>query len=868
MFGGVLCAHADQLLVAGQTVNLNASGTQTITGSGISGTITYSASEKMLTLQDATINCSGIAISANVTPGSTLAFRVYLSGNNKIKTTTGTPVRADNDITFCGNGRLDIEGPQGMFINQSKLTVYACRVSINSTNDGIYGWTGGGNSDLEIAYHGALHIKCAGTAVQKFNTIKYTTGTLLSGSLTGKEVMLGDNYNLEIGGVTVTPFNRDAVTASNISGSVSVSLVGENASGYTGLKVALNNATISGSNMGIDFNDAARTLTVSAAGTNKISATTRGITGNGGSDKAQLSIEGSGKLTVNSATCISHQGDVSIKDVNLELNGSTSGVSLWSDTHKLTVDNATVNAKSTNTSYGVIYHVGAVEYKGGCMETVPLNAVYNSSLKGIADGTGSSAKLIQEVKIEPTYGVIVCGVPLTKAMGSSTFTVTGDGIEGNVQYNPSQNVLSLNNASLKRNGYKRNAATILVLECNGDNSVTGSSFSEFSIYAEGDCNINHSQGTYAMYAIHSYNDLYFFGGGRLNLNSTAGIRMAQANKYIEFAMSDGGELNEDSYNAGISGNNTTIKFTNANTAVYRIKGEVQACLTGISAFNLGEQKILSPSGASYNSSLQSVAVNGTAVQNKWLVIGKSLEDYGLKVFGTAVTNANANDPGDNEAFSYDASTKTLNVYKTVSSSSFNAIENNSVDGLTVNFVNNRTLSGSYGLYTNKNTTVTSSVTGLSQLHGNETNGCGIYVRQGATVTIKNMRLETHGYWSIASNNVSSGSGVKFVKADVNAKSSGGGCVVDLANIEFDGCYVKTPAGAKVQDGAICNSSGTKVTDQVVISSDVTAIDAIEVDSNADIKTIFDAAGRQQPAAKPGLNIIRMSDGSVRKVMVK
>ena len=52
--------------------------------------------------------------------------------------------------------------------------------------------------------------------------------------------------------------------------------------------------------------------------------------------------------------------------------------------------------------------------------------------------------------------------------------------------------------------------------------------------------------------------------------------------------------------------------------------------------------------------------------------------------------------------------------------------------------------------------------------------------------------------------------VLFDKANVTAKSTGGGCVVDFGEIEFNGCGVKTPAGAQIKNKAICDASGNKI----------------------------------------------------------
>ena len=67
---------------------------------------------------------------------------------------------------------------------------------------------------------------------------------------------------------------------------------------------------------------------------------------------------------------------------------------------------------------------------------------------------------------------------------------------------------------------------------------------------------------------------------------------------------------------------------------------------------------------------------------------------------------------------------------------------------------------------------------------------------------------------------------------------------------------------------IVDANGNLAQRVVFIDKATTAIDAVEVDRNADVRNIYDASGRQTDSARKGLNIIRMSDGTVRKVMVK
>ena len=62
----------------------------------------------------------------------------------------------------------------------------------------------------------------------------------------------------------------------------------------------------------------------------------------------------------------------------------------------------------------------------------------------------------------------------------------------------------------------------------------------------------------------------------------------------------------------------------------------------------------------------------------------------------------------------------------------------------------------------------------------------------------------------------------------------------------------------------------KITNKKVVFGDksMTAIEALEVEQKTDMKAIYDAAGRQTQKVRQGMNIVRMSDGTVRKIVVK
>lgn len=824
----------------------------------------YNHTEKRLDLTDATISAPAgyPGISADVSPGS-MDFRIYLKGTNTITTVDKVSIRVDKNVMFCGDGTLNITGHEISTFGNPTITVYACRLKVETTADNAI--RGNGGFKLVVRYYGALWLKSKSKVVSDMNSLtKENDAVVLSGSETGKELMIGNDYRLSIGGKKVTPFNRDnfkedVVTAGTVSLALSSTLEPT---------LTLNNATIASAGSIIDYRSS-KNLTIKLTGSSTASngGTYRGLdfgTIGGG----PVTIKGSGlsdKLTVTKASygCVS-RNTLTVKDCTLDLT-STYGMT-FQNVGSLTVDNAKLHSKASASNGYAVQELPSVKYLNGCMETLPSYAYYNTSKSGIIDDNG----LVKEVTIEPTYGVMVCGQMLTKAMGSSEFTVTGKGISGSVKYYPTTNVLELNNAKLQYCGYKGgDVGNIMVFECNGDQSVTGSTFPEFSIRVDGSNEINDKESEWAGNAVWSQNHLYFYGSGRLNMNSNSGIKVDGAAKWIEFTMGAGGELIDESYNRGIYGVNDDLKLIfSENGATYRFKGVVNNCMVGIGSVKMGSYAVQAPTGATFNSSLKTFAKSGTAVKNEWLVFGSTATNYGLEIGGKAVTSINANDPLGDGAFTYNNTTKTLDVNESSTPGGINAITNKEVVDLTINFKKALTLKGGGGggaIVAYKATTITSSSTGLIALSAGNT---GVNAVQGATVTISgvNMQIKDASFGL----NGHSGSANLIVKSsniDIVSTSS---AIRGFTGITFDNCYLASPVGGQYKNGYVVESDGTTIAKKATIAVGASAIGDVLTDSdaNAEITGIYDAQGRQLQEMQPGVNILRMSNGTTKKVIKK
>ena len=81
------------------------------------------------------------------------------------------------------------------------------------------------------------------------------------------------------------------------------------------------------------------------------------------------------------------------------------------------------------------------------------------------------------------------------------------------------------------------------------------------------------------------------------------------------------------------------------------------------------------------------------------------------------------------------------------------------------------------------------------------------------------------------------------------------------------CTLKVPKGSK---DAYSQADGWKDFVDNIEEVDVTGIEAVTAEgvSNADITDIYDLNGRRRDTLQPGINIVKMSNGTTKKVVAK
>ena len=85
------------------------------------------------------------------------------------------------------------------------------------------------------------------------------------------------------------------------------------------------------------------------------------------------------------------------------------------------------------------------------------------------------------------------------------------------------------------------------------------------------------------------------------------------------------------------------------------------------------------------------------------------------------------------------------------------------------------------------------------------------------------------------------------------------------NVDKSLCTLKVPKGSK---DAYSQADGWKDFVDNIEEVDVTGIEAVAAEgvSNVDITDIYDLNGRRRDTLQPGVNIVKMSDGTTRKVI--
>ncbi len=471
-----------------------------------------------------------------------------------------------------------------------------------------------------------------------------------------------------------------------------------------------------------------------------------------------------------------------------------SGADGASGTETLIIRNAKVTAKSEG--HGSIYNLGALTLDS-CIITTPEGAAFDESLYAVAqNGEIVKSEVVIEKIEEPTvsYGLKIAGIDVTNKNCNDLSVISG--VSGTVKYDPATKTLTLDSAKilgLQSYCIENNDISGLVINATGENYV-GSRFISIAIYQP----------------------TTITGGGTINTGESAntGIKIQKASLLI-----DSCTVNAQGKQCGISGadgasGTETLIIRNAKVTA---KSEGHGSIYNLGALTLDSCIITTPEGAAFDESLYAVAQNGEIVKSEVVIekIEEPTVDYGLSLAGVYVTNKNCNDLSVIEGVSgtakYDPETKTLYLENVTITNEGNGIDNDTIDGLTINVTGENHITTAYtAINLNYNPTI---IKGNGVLYAESNESPGIYFRE--SLEIDSCTVNAKGTYGITGD---LGESETLTIRNATVKAAGPeGSVCDIASIAFDGCFIKQPAGAAFDETLHSIAlNGQTVTDTVAI----------------------------------------------------
>jgi hypothetical protein len=266
-------------------------------------------------------------------------------------------------------------------------------------------------------------------------------------------------------------------------------------------------------------------------------------------------------------------------------------------------------------------------------------------------------------------------------------------------------------------------------------------------------------------------------------------------------------------------------------------------------------------------------------EGTWIRCDLPLQKYGVFVGGDEITGfivdgqlkgpawGFCNKYYKGSGISYDPSSKTLTlngVTLDVGSDFVNAIRNTN-DGLTIKVTGTNVITSSHSGYNSDNVPINVSanttITGDGSL---KVEKLPVSTYSNANLTLKDAKnLEFH---NIKANTSSSTSKLLVDNSNVTINNS----TSYFANVSWQNGFLHLPKDGYFDSEIrkIVDSYGNAATKVVFGDKTTAGIDGITTDADAEVIGIYDAQGRKLEEMQQGINIIRMSDGTTRKVIRK
>ena len=802
--------------------------------SGVNGTVYFDPNTRTLTLDNATIETEGNNAILNETCND---LTIKLIGTNTVD--------VNDKVAIVLQEKTTIKGASGskftILSNKSAVLLDSCPLEISHCwlkAYGQFGITGYANNAEELltirnSYVEAMGpegsicdlagVKLEGCFFYKPYYASYDASTrsvAVGGSTVTETIEIEpDTYGIMIAGSkSVTSLNcNDLSILEGVEGKVSY-----NDETKT---LTMKDATIKtsfGRGYGIWSNQ--KDLKIEVFGNNSITMTDDCIRIPYGA-----TICGSGTLRLKSTDyCgIIYGSSLTVEGVKLYTEGHL-GITGYYGTNEetLTVRNAYVEATGSNGSICNLLDL----VLDGCSIIQPEDAAFDTKKHAVA----LNGIVVQKVVIEPSYGIKIAGVDVTRKNCNDLSVI--EGVSGNVSFDAATKTLTLDNATIvstKEPAIRNNQCEGLVIKVLGKNDITATK----------------AVGVYVVRPT----TISGIGGSSL-LNIKAG-NSAMHMSYTPLTIQDCDVTAVGTY--GISGygiNNDVLTIRNSRVKAKGGEGDLNdyedyGSITDLNDLVLECCHFHLPGDAMFNDEPGGV-VEGSG---GWLTTDTVViepDSYDIWVADKEVTTLNYKDlsgiKGVSGTVSYDPNTKTLTLDNATITNEDEGygkgIVNKNISDFTIRLIGENTVTtGSASLVLNQ----PSTITGEGSLSLSSQKYCGLDM-EAASVLIDNTKLFVRGAYGIAGYEGAKTEVLTVHNSYVEAEGFALGSIVFLSDLILEDCSITQPDGAEFDAGkraVVLN--GEEVKSKVVIAPAASGISDITVDASAHAKGIYSVTGVKQ-----------------------
>ena len=840
------------------------------------GTVKYHGLYQMLTLANAKIETTGVSAIRNM---SMNFLTIHIQGADTITSTGSDVFSLLRGTTLQGSGRdasrLVVKGSGNGIFQAGQPFGYALKVSnlslkVEAAKQGIYGQSGFSQLTIENA---RLNVNGNVQAISSFASCTLTDDATANGTAwrqaTGRfdhndgtaarEVVIDVPtvyYPVSVLGHTLNNVDSGNFAADGISGTGSLSY------DATTSTLSLSNVTIRrASDQGFYYPGAivlsGQGSTVKVSGTNSIVHESGIVAKYGGT------LTGSGRLdieaTEGSAIFTGSEDMFTVSCAALSAKGNEYGFNAFSR-GGLTLAAAAGQTATTYTFSGRMGIVSASELTLIDMNISAPHYCYFDPDHGDIRQNGGEAVEGEATfsQVTTRYGVKIMGVE----MDNCNYTGIGSPAINRKDYmtfQPDRNVLTLNSLD-----FTSTDETTILEFCGNGMQVVFNGTSTLTTNAGAAIKVHNPEKDGRV-------DVTFRGEGTVNAKGRFFAVLIGANAGVTFS-----ERLVVNGEGAISGNNLGMKnetLTVEEEAIISCKGYfMNPGVEQLASITLRDRAVVvKPNHGSVRKFEDGYAVaDRDAFKGNEVTLGMP-QNLGMYIGELAMTTANYTDLKANGHFCYDPETKTLTLKNAVLDGTIGVraagIDNRQIDGLNIKLVGDNIINVNNNVITSEKNF---SITGEGTLTGTSVNGVAMLLF-GADCTVSGPKVSLTGKTSALRGDrtierlLVENQETQLILESEEKATIGGLGAINLGQ----GLFITSPKGAVFSsDYGGLTVDGKLYSGKVIISNrESSAIDDVQCDASAPV-AIYDHSGRKLREQRKGLNIIRRSDGTVCKQMVR